>query len=428
MAWGERAELNDGQPALRELSPAGGEVPAPAAAASRHRGRHVLRSTLCVVLSVLGVLCLTVAPLAVWSRNLVLNTNRYVATVEPLASNTGLQDALVAAVDSHVESNLDVESFLTGVLPSGAAKALAGPIENGVSGLVNTITTEFVQSDAFHTLWVTMNRAAHEQIVKVLTGKQPANGVITVTNGTVFLDLSQIVEQVKARLIEAGLTVASNVPAVGATLEIAQVEGLTKAQSVVRALNTLANWLPWIGLGLLAAAIVAARRRRRVLIASALGLAAGMGLIGIGLLIGRHLYLSALPGTALPQDVASSVFDTLVRYLRWGIRVIFLIGVVVAVTAWATGPSRHAVALRAGATKATGRVKSGPVGAFVASYATVLRVAIVGIAIVVLLLMDSASWATLIVVGAIVVLLLASVHVLSRSAPQLAEASVGDSG
>ena len=95
--------------------------------------------------------------------------------------------------------------------------------------------------------------------------------------------------------MSAGLTVANHIPAVGATIEIAQVKGVEKVRKVVRLLNTLADWLPWIGLVLIAAAIALARRHRRTFIISMLGVAAGMILIGFGLLIGRHFYLN---GTA----------------------------------------------------------------------------------------------------------------------------------
>jgi len=293
-----------------------------------------------------------------------------------------------------------------------------------VYGLVNTTTTEFVQSEAFQKLWNGINRSAHVQIVSLLTGKKLANGVLSTKNGVVTLDLSQVVENVKDRLVSAGITVASQVPAVGATIEIANVKGLTQAQNLVRALNTVADWLPWIGLALVAVGAVAAHRRRRALMAAAIGLGAGMIIVGIGLLIGRNIYLSDIPTDKLPRSTAAFIFDTLVRYLRWGLRLVFLVALLVALGLWLSGPSGPAVAFRRTvsnfSSRFAGSVRAGPVGQFLARYVNVFRVGIVAIGGIVLLLIDGPSLATVIVLAVIVVLLLVLLEVLKAPSGQTA--------
>jgi LPXTG-motif cell wall-anchored protein len=410
-------------------SPQSRPEPAPAVAATSAAtrpsgGRRVLgwvRSILSTLLIVVGVLGLVLSPLAIWGRNLLLNTDRYVQTLAPLASNPGVQSALVAAVDRQVDANLDVSSLVEGALPPKAAKALSGPLQNAVSGLVNTVATTFVQSKAFATIWTEMNRVAHEQIDNLLTGKTIANGQLKTKAGKIALDLTPIVQQVKTRLVAAGITVAGKVPTVGATLEIANVKGLAKAQKAVRALNTIADWLPWIGLALVAAGVALARRRRRATMRAAIGLGAGMIIIAIGLLIGRHIYLSEIPTNILPHSTAASIFDTLVRYLRWGIRLVFLVALLIALGLWVTGASGSATAVRRGLSTSGGRagrgLRDGPVGDFVTSYANVLRVAIIAIGGIVLLLIDGPSLATIIVLAVIVVLLLVAVQLLRAPSP-----------
>lgn len=258
----------------------GGGVAVVQPAPTSGRGSGIVRAFLSALLIVLGVLCLTLAPVAIWGRNLILDTNHYVETVKPLSSNPGVQDAIVAQVDAQVEAHLDVAAYVKQVLPPRAATLLAPPIQSAVNGLVHTIATRVVQSKAFGTLWVTINRVAHQQVVSVLTGKKLAHGILVIRSGKIYLNLSQVVVEVKDRLVQAGITVAAKLPVVGATLEIAQVKGLESAQSGVRALNTLADWLPFIGLALVALGIWAARRHRRALIGSALGLCAGMIVLG----------------------------------------------------------------------------------------------------------------------------------------------------
>mgnify|MGYP003694129649 CR=1 FL=1 len=230
---------------------AAAEAPPPRSAGQRVGG--IARSAGISIILVLSVICLVLTPVVVWGRNLLLNTDRYVQTVEPLASNPGVQNTVIAAVDAQFQGRLDLKSVLDPVLPPRAAQVLVPPLQSAADSLVNTVTTKFVQSDAFKTVWQTVNRAAHTQINYLLTGQRPKNAAVQVaSNGDVTLDLSAVVVQVKARLVDAGLTVASKVPVVGSTITVGNVAGLQHAQSLTNKLNKVANWLPWIGLVLLA--------------------------------------------------------------------------------------------------------------------------------------------------------------------------------
>ena len=371
----------------------------------------VARATLSAILIVLGVLGLVLSPVAIWGRNLILDTNHYVETVAPLIHNPGVQDVIVNQVDKQVQSHLDIETYVKQVLPPRAATLLAAPIQNAVYGLVRTLTTRVVQSKAFYTIWVTVNRVAHKQIVSLLTGRTLPGQVIVVRSGKVYLDLSQVVRRVKDALVSAGITVASKLPVVGATIQIAQVKGLESTQSGVRALNTLADWLPWIGLALVAAGVWAARRHRRAIIAAALGLAAGMVVLMIGIMILRSAYVSGVPDDIAPPATSRYVFDTLDRFLRLGIRLVFVVGLLVALGVWLSGPTARAVAVRRGVLKWARDLgvglPEGPVTTFVAHYTNLLRIGILAVAGLVLLLITPTAGALILLAVIVVVLLLA---------------------
>lgn len=401
------------------------ELEAAHRATPAQRTARVARSTGSAILVVVGVLCLVLAPVAVWGRNLLLNTDRYVETLRPIASNPGMQDAVIRAVDNQVNAHLDVKSLLTDVLPPRAAQVLAGPLQSAASGLVNTVTTRFVESDAFETLWVGINRAAHQQIVYVLTGSRPANAALhTTSQGTIVLDLSKVVDNVKARLVSAGISVAAKVPTVGTVIEIGQLKGLDKARKATRAVNTIADWLPWIGIVLATGGIVAARKRRRALTRAALGLGAGMIVIGIVLLVLRHLYLDQVPTDKLPRETAQYLFDTVVRFLRLGIRLVFLLALLVAFGAWVSGPTRAAVGTRRAVTSTAQRIgtglPTGRLGAFVARHAMAFRIGVIALAGIVLVVSDSLSLAGVITLAVVVVVLLLVVEMLRASGHQAA--------
>jgi hypothetical protein len=385
-----------------------------------HGPAAAARSTAVVLLLVLGTLCMTLAPVTIWGRNLVLNTDRYVKILTPVASNPGVQALVIKAVDKQVTDNLDISAIVSQTLPPKAS-VLSGPLEGAVSGLVNTVATKFVQSQAFKTLWVQINRVSHAQLVYLLTGKNPTNGALTITsNDELVLQLAPIVAQVKTQLVAAGLTVAAKIPVVGATINIAQVKGITSARKAVKWLNTIADVLPWLGLAFFAGAIATARRRRRAVITSAFCTAGAMVLVGLLLLIGRNIYLNNVDPSVVPHDTAKYLFDTLVRYLRDGIRIVGVIALLVALGAWLAGPSRRAVAFRHRASTdgdaAVAHLARGPVGRVTVEHVKACRITVIAIPVVVLVIFTSVTLVSILVTAAVVAVLLLAVEGLRNEA------------
>ncbi len=382
---------------------------------------HGLRAFAAVLCIVLGVLSLVVSVPAIWGRNLLLNTDRYVDTLKPVASDPGVQDVVVTQVTKQVVSHVDISKLADQVLPTRAAQLLGGPLESAFQGFVRTVTTKFVESAAFEKLWVTVNQLAHKQIVFALTAEVPKNAATTVSDdGRVVLNLAPIVEQVKERLVGAGLTVAKNIPPVGATIEIANVHGLQKARKATHLLDVVANWLPWLGLAFLAGGIALSRKRRRAVLVSVLCVAGGMVVIGLGITIGRNIYLANIPTDVLPRSTAGYLFDTLVRYLRWGLRLVLLVAVLIAIGVWVSGPGRAAASLRRGVDRGPewlgAKLDSGPVGPFVVAHTQALRIGAVTLMVLILFLIDRPSLGTVIVLAVILALLLLIIEVLRATA------------
>jgi len=155
-----------------------------------------------------------------------------------------------------------------------------------------------------------------------------------------------------------------------------------------------------------------------------------MAVIGLGLFIGREIYLNNLPGTYFTSATSESIYNTVVRFLREGIRIVFVVSLLIAIGVWVSGPSRHAVAVRHGVSRLWGKIHwrsgSGPVGEFLANYATLLRVAIVSIAILILLFFTGVSLATFLLVVLIAALLLILLEIFR--APSAEPQDVGPVG
>jgi hypothetical protein len=394
----ERAELERlraENAALRAQQRPDDTAPTPdAARAGRQRWRSIVATLLIVVACALAPLSVV----AIWTRNQVTNTDRYVATVAPLADDPAIQAAIADQITVQVFRYIDVQGLTSqvvdalserGVPPAVATQlqALSGPIANGLESFTRTQVTNVVQSDAFADAWVQANRVAHQELVAALTGE--GGGSVTVENDTVSVNLAAFIQTVKQRLVDAGFSVAARIPEVNASFVLFQSADIVRARRAFNLLNTLGVWLPVLSLVLLGLGVYVARDHRRALVGAAVGVAVAMVVLALGLAVFRSLYLDAVPASALPHDAAATAYDTIVRFLRLGLRTILVLALVVAAGAFLTGRSVTAVRTRQALAGAIGWAaggaeragfSTGPVGRWVGANKPALRVTAVALA------------------------------------------------
>ncbi|MFE9255755.1 hypothetical protein [Streptomyces sp. NPDC006879] len=339
----------DPDPERSELEQLRGRVAALEADQAARTPHHRWRSFFCVLLIVIGCLLAPLAGVAAWTSSQVGDTDRYVATVAPLASDPDIQAAVANRVTNEVMKYVDVPSLLETAAPADrprlekALGLLGNSLEGAVRSFVQDRTQDIIASGAFEQIWTEANRRIHTAVVKALTGSD--NSTVNIQNDSVTLDLGPLVEQVKQRLIADGMTLASNIPEVHTEFTILQADNIGKVKTAFRLLEIVGFWLPVLSVLFLAAGVLLAQHRRRVLITAALCLALAMLVLGAALTIFRVVYLNALPDS-VSQPAAESVYDILTRYLRTTVRTTVAAGVVVALAAWLTGPSRWATLSR----------------------------------------------------------------------------------
>lgn len=291
-----------------------------------------------VALIVLACVCSVLALALTWVRNQTLDTDRYVATVAPLAQNKAIQGAVTDAVTAQLVSAVQPQKLVAESLPEKAAP-LAGPIAKALTGFVRDLIGKLVASKQFETLWKAISRESHAQMVAVLTGKRTALNTLA-AKGEIRLNLAAVVGPAKAFLDSQGIDTAQldSSP----SLVIFDLSALTTAQGAVKALKGLTLVFTILGPALFLLAVALSRARRRTIITAGLSLAGAMALLGILLAVGRWFYLDSL-GPNVPKDAAAAFFDILVRYLGIGVRITAIVGLLVALAAWWSGPGRKAV-------------------------------------------------------------------------------------
>jgi hypothetical protein len=329
--------------------------------------RHRMRRILTPLLVVLTVVVFTVTVPAAWGNRTILNTERYVATVAPLAEDPAVQESIARRVTDRVFTALDVQGKLSGVLPENLT-ILAAPVSEAVRGFVEDQVLTLVQSDAFARFWEEANRFVHTQVLDILEGGGEA---ITTAEGKVLLNLMPLVnlalaqiQGVASDLVGRDVTIPEVTPGMLPDQAVAALEGalgvdlpegygaievydsddLAALQDALYLFQRLLVLLIVLIPVLIALTLWVSTRRRRTLIQLAAGGAVGLVLIRRGALLLREDLFESVDTQEFPavKVLTDQLTDSLFRYTAVLLAVVLLTLVV----ALLTGPYPWAVALR----------------------------------------------------------------------------------
>jgi hypothetical protein len=279
------------------------------------------------------VIALVATPLVIvgaWVRAEILDTDQYVDTVAPLADDPAMQQYVAGQLADAFNSNVDLESWLADHLPD-EMQAVSPVIARGAESAVQSAADRFTASPAFAALWADANRAAHEVIVRVLTGERDA---LELSGGTLTLDLSDALQSIQAQLVDRGFDAVANLDLSGIDGEVViadgeQLSSIESAREVVGNLNDLVWVLAGIAVVAAIGSIAVARRRGSAAMRLGIGLAAVCAAAAVAVAVTRNQFVSAV-SDVVPSTVSTSLFDTLVDSIRDLFRLVFVIGVATA--------------------------------------------------------------------------------------------------
>lgn len=114
----------------------------------------------------------------------------------------------------------------------------------------------FVAYDAFRHFWIAANTRSQRALVRVPQGRE--GGAASIVGDQVVLDVSEVVDEVKARLVERGLTFLERVPTIDQNRQIVLLDSpaLRQAQTIYAFASPVAQWLIWVVVGMYAGALL----------------------------------------------------------------------------------------------------------------------------------------------------------------------------
>lgn len=140
-----------------------------------------------------------------------------------------------------------------------------------------------------------------------------------------------------------------------------------------------------------------------------------------------------MPSSKLPADAAAALFDTLVRFIRDGLRTLLVLGLVVAATAFLTGSSVSAVRTRAAFSSGLralreraelAGVRTGPVGQWTYAHRRALRIGATSIAVLVFGFWGRPTASVVIVIAVLLLVVLGLIELTGRPSPAAATNAV----
>jgi len=312
-----------------------------------------VRRSLAVALIVVGVVLAPVAAVGAWVRVALVDTDRFVATLAPLAEDPAVQDLVIERTTAAVEARVDVDGLVADLfgglavldLPPRAAAALPlleSSAAAGVHALIERTITRVVESEAFASTWTTVLRTTHDRGTALLTWD--GSGIVGISDDSVLeLHLGPVVAAARQALLDEGFRLAAAIPEVSLVVPLGEADSVVLARTVYAVAVAVGAWLPWLAFAFLIGGALLARRRLRAASASAAGVAASLLLALVALALARR----ALAGA---EGTAASAIDALADHVLGGLvgllALLAVVAVLVAAGTWSASDVRTAVALR----------------------------------------------------------------------------------
>lgn len=257
------------------------------------------------LLVVLASVLLPLALVSGWTAATVTDTDEYVETVTPLAS-----DPVVLKTVRRELRTVAIRAMAT--------TPAAGKQTRKIDEAVLRVTSD----RRFHLVWAQGNRQVHKQIVSTLEGTNPN---LATGDGVVRIDLGPLAGDLVARLNAAGIATPADVSAVSTSIPLVRTSDLDQARQGYRVIDTLGFWVPIGWVILVVVLLLSARRRLATIGRLAIGSILMLGVLAAGLGVARELVTRQSPDRGL----AEAIWDVVLHSLWTGLWALMIAAAVV---------------------------------------------------------------------------------------------------
>jgi hypothetical protein len=446
---------------------------------SRLRRRANVRRWLSLTLVLLSSVLVVTSTVAVWAYRTGLDTDRFMATVEPALDDPAFYSAVGDVVTEHTLEALDLETRVENRLnqldqyisqelvdaidvdPQArellsrfdrpSLGALAPPITSALEDRVEQIVDRLVTSDEFRATFPTLVRQVHEAAVALLRNDLAELPNVYLADGQVRLNLipiiadalRQVIDEIREFLPDVELPdVISNAAADGreqladalqtrlpddlGQVTLVSEDTLGEVQQTVRRLDQFMWVILLLTVAMIVATIAVSPTRRRTVVQLGVGLVIGMIL---GAVVIRRLQATILEQIETPdgERAADALLTQTITSLRTVALVVVAVALIGAITAYLAGkPAWVGPLSERGSRLVAGTPDGSELDRWAAKHYDPLRVTAVVVAIAIIY-MTGIKLIPLLIVGALLALYLWAISESKHRASPPAEAAPGSS-
>jgi hypothetical protein len=260
-----------------------------------------------IVLLFLAGISATFGVASFWTARSILDEDTWVATSRAIVNNPEVQEDVARAIATQIVTVVGIDDLVSGVLP-GPLGSLSGTVTQTVTDLITVATVQVVKTDAFVSVWESAVRATHEEFVRAVDG---SGRFVSIDSEGLSLDLGSSLAEIENQLNQRGIDILDNVNLSSIALKVPLVDapGLERIQTWVQALRVGSIVFPAVAVIAAMGGLLVARRRWFAVMAGAVGVFVGAGVIALLTSAGRDRAIEEISGGVLGVSSAGVIVD-----------------------------------------------------------------------------------------------------------------------
>lgn len=291
-----------------------------------------------------AIILAPVAVVSAWVRTQLVDTDRFVATLGPLANDPVMQGFVADQMAQAVQESINPEELVAqafaglGSLPvpprvHSAIGMLQGPAVLGLEQMIGQAALTMVESSQFSALWNTALEQTHGRAVTLLQGS-PDTLVQLSKEGDLTLELGPVINLFRQQLAERGFPFSVGSSDLQVSVLILQSKALGEVRGLYHLAVAVGAWAPWVVIALGALGLALANHRRRTARRAVMVLFGVLAVVTAVVLALRGYGIGMASTAGLPEDVAAALLKQLLSGLVASLTALTALSGVVAVVMW----------------------------------------------------------------------------------------------
>lgn len=273
----------------------------------QQKRHHYVRTLLASLLGSLAIWLIILSVMVVWLNRTLTDTNTFVETVTPLASQPAVKDFISEQISSGVDNaGLQAEVATALLTPEEIAGKNPDQVQAKVKSVILNDVNKVLESKEFNNLWSTSIRGTHVQLVQQLEADSPT---ITLGFTPALTGATELLRTTRVAPIVDQLKVAPD-------QSIIELKGnnISTVHNLYENLKSATVLFIIFAIGLLVLAVTISVHHTKTL--RRIGLATGIGLLWIGLTILLLPIIKVGGQDPASQELVSEIAQVILRSLK----------------------------------------------------------------------------------------------------------------